>query len=396
MTAAIIDAKEVISTLEPMLVPEGTPQRDELDEMAMELVQKSAKLSAGMNADLSRGVTVLLRNMNCYYSNLIEGHDTHPVDIDRAMLKDFDSEPAKRDLQMEAKAHIAVQERLENDLYTQGIFTQQLISAIHADFYAELPDSLSVIEKQDGTTIDIIGGEYRTGDVKIGFHIPISAGAINRFMIRYFEVYGCMNRLRAIRNAGSAHHRLAWIHPFWDGNGRTTRLHTQYALDKVLGTHGLWSVSRGFARNVDKYKGHLQACDSTRQVDTDGRGYLSTKALISFNKFFLETAIDQVDFMSGLLDVTGLSERVMIWVGSKIAAGSFPVGSDAVFRILLTEGGISKADASALIGMSERSSRRKFAEWKQLRLVVEPNVRTMRIAFPARVAHYWFPGLFPE
>ena len=146
MTAAIIDAKEVTSTLEPMLVPEGTPQRDELDEMAMELVQKSAKLSAGMNADLSRGVTVLLRNMNCYYSNLIEGHDTHPVDIDRAMLKDFDSEPAKRDLQMEAKAHIAVQERLENDLYTQGIFTQQLISAIHADFYAELPDSLSVIE----------------------------------------------------------------------------------------------------------------------------------------------------------------------------------------------------------------------------------------------------------
>ncbi|ATX76945.1 Fic family protein [Reinekea forsetii] len=396
MTAAIIDAKEVISTLEPMLVTEGTPQRDELDEMAMELAQKSAKLSAGMNADLSRGVTVLLRNMNCYYSNLIEGHDTHPVDIDRAMLKDFDSEPAKRDLQMEAKAHIAVQERLENDLYTQGIFTQQLISAIHADFYAELPDSLSVIEKQDGTTIDIIGGEYRTGDVKIGFHIPISAGAINRFMIRYFEVYGCMNRLRAIRNAGSAHHRLAWIHPFWDGNGRTTRLHTQYALDKVLGTHGLWSVSRGFARNVDKYKGHLQACDSTRQVDTDGRGYLSTKALISFNKFFLETAIDQVDFMSGLLDVIGLSERVMIWVGSKIAAGSFPVGSDAVFRILLTEGGISKADASALIGMSERSSRRKFAEWKQLGLVVEPNVRTMRIAFPASVAHYWFPGLFPE
>ena len=156
------------------------------------------------------------------------------------------------------------------------------------------------------------------------------------------------------------------------------------------------SVSRGFARNVDKYKGHLQACDSTRQVDTDGRGYLSTKALISFNKFFLETAIDQVDFMSGLLDVTGLSERVMIWVGSKIAAGSFPVGSDAVFRILLTEGGISKADASALIGMSERSSRRKFAEWKQLGLVVEPNVRTMRIAFPASVAHYWFPGLFPE
>lgn len=44
--------------------------------------------------------------MNCYYSNLIEGHDTHPTDIERALKNDYSNDPRKRDLQLVAKAHI--------------------------------------------------------------------------------------------------------------------------------------------------------------------------------------------------------------------------------------------------------------------------------------------------
>src|SRR6185437_6654834 len=51
----------------------------------------------------------LMRAMNCYYSNLIEGHDTHPVDIERALKNDYSQDRRKRDLQIEAKAHIDVQ-----------------------------------------------------------------------------------------------------------------------------------------------------------------------------------------------------------------------------------------------------------------------------------------------
>jgi len=50
----------------------------------------------------------LVRSMNCYYNNLIEGHDTHSVAIDRALGNDFSPDPRQRDLQMEAKAHIEV------------------------------------------------------------------------------------------------------------------------------------------------------------------------------------------------------------------------------------------------------------------------------------------------
>ena len=51
--------------------------------------------------------------MNCYYSNLIEGHYTHPVDIERALKDEYSADPEKRDLQLEAKAHIKVQEWID-------------------------------------------------------------------------------------------------------------------------------------------------------------------------------------------------------------------------------------------------------------------------------------------
>jgi len=54
-----------------------------------------------------------VRSMNCYYSNLIEGHDTHPIDIDqRALKNDYSADPSKaRNLQLESQgAHIAVQQ----------------------------------------------------------------------------------------------------------------------------------------------------------------------------------------------------------------------------------------------------------------------------------------------
>ena len=36
--------------------------------------------------------------MNCYYSNLIEGHNTHPIDIQRALFGEQSRDPKKRDL----------------------------------------------------------------------------------------------------------------------------------------------------------------------------------------------------------------------------------------------------------------------------------------------------------
>ena len=59
--------------------------------------------------------------MNCYYSNLIEGHDTHPVDIERALKNDYSRDEKKRDLQLEAKAHIIVQQGIDTGALRGGL-----------------------------------------------------------------------------------------------------------------------------------------------------------------------------------------------------------------------------------------------------------------------------------
>jgi Fic family protein len=51
--------------------------------------------------------------MNCYYSSLIENHNTTLIDIERALKDDFAKEPEKRNLQLEAKAHIEVQAMID-------------------------------------------------------------------------------------------------------------------------------------------------------------------------------------------------------------------------------------------------------------------------------------------
>src|ERR1700694_437475 len=103
------DRGELVSLMEPLLIGEGSRHRGALTDLALELAQKSSGFRRSLPASLVTSLADLVRAMNCYYSNLIEGHDTHPIDIERALKNDYSNDPRKRDLQLEAKAHIAVQ-----------------------------------------------------------------------------------------------------------------------------------------------------------------------------------------------------------------------------------------------------------------------------------------------
>lgn len=84
--------------MEPMM---PTDPAGELDDLAIEVIRKSAGISAAVHPVTRRRVVELVRRMNSYYSNLIEGHNTHPVDIDRAMREDFSKDTAKRAKQLD-------------------------------------------------------------------------------------------------------------------------------------------------------------------------------------------------------------------------------------------------------------------------------------------------------
>jgi Fic family protein len=287
------DRGELVSLIEPLLVTESSRHRGALTDLALDLAQKSAGFRRSLPPALLASLADLVRAMNCYYSNLIEGHDTHPIDIERATKNDYSQDRKKRDLQLEAKAHIAVQQWIDKGgIPGHAAIRAGSIAEIHRLFCELLPEDLLWVE--DPATkerLRVIPGEFRRRDVRVGDHIAISPGALPRFLERFEQVYGNLGRADWIISTAAAHHRLLWMHPFIDGNGRVARLMTHAMLLGILDTGAVWSVARGLARNVQQYKILLANCDQPRRNDLDGRGTLSEEALAEFTRFFLPSAL---------------------------------------------------------------------------------------------------------
>ena len=104
---------DAVSQMEPMFPSKGAEQ---LADLAVDLVRNSAALGSHFRSHTREALVSLLRQMNSYYSNLIEGHNTHPIDIERAIRQEYLDEPAKRALQFESKAHVEVQQLIEDQL----------------------------------------------------------------------------------------------------------------------------------------------------------------------------------------------------------------------------------------------------------------------------------------
>ena len=388
-----------ISAMEPLFPQQ---RRAELSELSAELLLKIGRLSGQVHSPVVRAkLAVLLRWMNCYYSNLIEGHKTEPRSIERALRADYSDDPVKRDNQKLSYAHIQVEslmlERLQDA--SVAIYEPEFILWLHREFYQGLPASMRVAKTQSGESYPIVPGAYRDFMVDVGRHQPPHFENLPAYMSRFCEFYGGKqihetDRLIAI---AAAHHRLGWIHPFGDGNGRVMRLYSQAMLQRHrLDGAGLWSLSRGLARCRQRYYASLESADQTRQGDRDGRGNLTDRGLADFCVFFLETMLDQVNFMSERLDLPGLRTRIERYFQFEMAH----LSKDSEFlmpvvRALADEGEFSRARVQELTGRKETFCRRIIRLGLEEGLIESPGPKSaLRIAFPAKVLDGYFPKLY--
>ncbi|MFN2427667.1 MAG: Fic family protein [Candidatus Binatia bacterium] len=393
-----IDEGESLGLMEPMLISESSGRRGPLADLALEVAQKSARLRASLPSGVAAALAGLVRSMNCYYSNLIEGHDTHPIDIERALKADYSTDPSKRDLQREALAHVATQKWIDEGGLDGRAVTIEGLLDIHRRFCEMLPDEMLWVENPETRErIKVVPGEYRQRDVRVGRHIPVSAGAVPRFMKRFEEAYSRMGKVDTIIAAATAHHRFVWIHPFVDGNGRVVRLMSYAMLRESLDTGGVWSIARGLARSVDDYKQHLADCDLSRRNDLDGRGHLSEEALARLATYFLKTCLDQITFMESLVRPDELRRRMLVWAEEDVNAGRLPGKSGAILEAILYRGELPKGDVENLLGASERTGRRVYTALIDRGVVTTQGTHApLRLAFPATLAARWMPGLFPD
>ena len=380
--------------MEPLLPDD----RQELEDLATDLVAKANMLAGRLHPVMRASVGDLVRSMNCYYSNLIEGHNTLPIDIDRALNNDLAKEPERRNLQLEARAHIEVQRMIDRGEAPAPALSVDFIIWMHKNFCERLPDELLIVDHPTTKEkIKIVPGELRKDHVKVGFHIPPPPEDLPAFLKRLAEGYSSshLSKLRKIIGVAASHHRLAWIHPFLDGNGRVTRLFSHALLRELDVGSELWAVSRGLARRVADYKANLQAADEPRRGDLDGRGNLTMAGLIGFCKFFLTTCVDQIDFMAGLLEPQELLRRMEIWTEEETRAKRLPKGSWPLLREAVMAGEYARGSASALTGYEERQARTVLNALIDKGYLVSPTTRSpVKLGFPTAVVDRWFPRLY--
>ena len=156
-------------------------------------------------------------------------------------------------------------------------------------------------------------------------------------------------------------------------------------------------IARGLARNETQYKALLTTCDAQRRNDLDGRGNLSEEALAEFTRFFLETCIDQVKFMEELVAPDKLRNRIFAWANEEIKAKTFLPQSLTILERLLYQGELAREEITTMFDVTPRQARRYVEALTDLGVLVSETTRApYHLAFPAKLASQWMPGLFPE
>ena len=378
---------------EPLL---PTQKLGELSEITRRIFEKSSELKGSASPQARAALREIVRSMNSYYSNRIEGQSTHPVNIERALRRDFSDKPDVAKRQRVALAHIEAERELEEIVTTEaGALSSSFLKKAHESLYRRLPES----DRLTGDGRIIIPGSLRTHDVTVGRHQPPAWESIPRFLKRMDDVYGGLKGVDAvIYTVAAAHHRMAWTHPFEDGNGRAVRLQTHCALHLMSG--GLWSANRGLARYRDRYYEMLDNADSARQGDLDGRGNLSEKMFWAWCRYFLELCEDQVNFMASMLDLSKLKDRIRAYLLVRGATeGITEYREEALLPLhtIAAVGAVSRGEFIRMTGLEERTARKVISRFTKDGLLKSDGHRSeLSIGFPLSSLNILFPNLYPE
>ena len=376
---------------EPLL-----PQRrlEEFRARTRGVIEQSVGLSRNAHPATIATLRELVREMNSYYSNRIEGQSTHPLNIERALRQDFSDKPDVAKLQRLALAHIEAERELEQRVAAGNVaLTSEFLRQAHEALYRRLSPADRTTD--EGRLIE--PGAWRQEQVAVGRHEPPLWSAVPAFLKRLDDVYGSAGSLDdTLIRIAAAHHRTAWVHPFLDGNGRAVRLQTHCALWPL--SAGLWSMSRGLARNRDKYYLMLDAADNHRQGDLDGRGNLSEKLLGEWCDWFISVTEDQVSFMRRMLNLDEMKARIiaLITFRSQFDKGIRVEAALPLFHLFLA-GPTPRGEFQQMTGLGERTARSLLSRLIETGLVTSKgHTSPVQMAFPLDALQFLLPELYPE
>ena len=393
-------ATNALGPMEPMTVSADAAGGHELVERAAELMKTAPRLHAALRPRTAEALADVVAEMNCYYSNLIENETTRPADIRRAMAKHFSADAKKRILQLKAAAHIrtgALMRKAVPNKETR-IFDSVFIRELHKRFLQDLPEEARISEGDDGRRAVNVPGAWRGDNVAAGRHVPPDYEDVPRLMQRFTEAYGGVRGpLDRILDIGASHHRLVWIHPFLDGNGRVARLHSDAIFVREgLNDAGLWSLSRGLARTHDRYKRLLAEADEPRRGNLDGRGTLTHAGLLAFSAYFVDQAIDQISFMESVVRPRELAANIRAYLGWRRDRHGLHSGAVPAVMAVLDNDEMPRGAVAAATGLAESQGRTVLRALMADGLLRSDTPKgPVRLALPVHALPMVLPNLYP-
>lgn len=381
--------------LNPIL-PDALPQA--MLDRAEALIPKTAFLAGSLAPETAMRLGKLLRVTNTYYSNLIEGQYTEPAAMQRAQNAPKRERRLLRDL---AILHMDVQLVFERALRRhpadfKSMFSPDLISTIHYRLFNGTDEESRRLS--DGRVFE--PGVLRSApdeEVVVGNHLAPAAAVVESMLKHLQWGFGMVQDPRKrIIAALANHHRLAFVHPFLDGNGRVARMVTHLQLVQLGLKPNLWSLSRGLARRHQDYYSALTLADRQREGDLDGRGQLSQKHYFAFIEFMLDVCHDQVDYMTEALDRGKMRERVLrtFMTNERLLEAGIRPGTAPAVLALLAQGSLPRAEFKTFTGLQDRLATDELGRLIKLGIVHSPTPKS-RILEPGLPA--WFAqGVFPD
>jgi len=385
------------SWLDPIL-PDALPPS--IIALADALPRKTQFLAGRLPPETAARLRRLLQITNTYYSNLIEGQYTEPADMQKAQAAPVKDRKRLKSLAVD---QMAVQALFERTLSQRGpfpwsaMFAPELISTAHDRLFRGASDAERTLS--DGSVMQPGALRSITGqNVVVGNHDAPHASTVDG-MLRHLQAgFGRQtDPRRQLVSSLAYHHRLAWVHPFADGNGRVARLITHLQLVQLGLEPTLWSLSRGLARQHQDYYSALTMADRPREGDLDGRGQLSQRRYFEFIELMLQVCHDQVDYMTAAVDPSKLRERVIRafrFNEKLLQQGIRPESAPAIIA-LITQGSLPRNEIKTFTGLTPRPAIDELSRLIKVGLVESrtPKSRIVTPGLPAWFAQDIFPDL---
>ena len=386
-------SQESITAMEPMQFYSRSKYKDSLTEIASKLIEESKNFQDSVPIGLRKPLVEFTRELNSYYSNLIEGHKTRLIEIEQALKYPNEYEKGKIPDNDVVLAHIDLQKWIDNGNLKGCATTVNNIKAIHRKFFEYLPEEALTIKYDNSNKVEImIPGEFRNSFAHVGEFIAIKPDSIPEFMRRFDQVYSNLDKMNSLISIAVAHHRFLLIHPFPDGNGRVARLLTQKMLQDSLKIEPIWSLSRGLSLKKREYFSLLNQCNSIRRGGSDGTGNLSEEAMHKITNFFFDVCLSQIHFVKENIEPKLLFKRIKQWCNEE----NLPKMSFCVLKTLANEGRLKKSKIKEKIKFSKGQYKKTIAALQDEGVVISEHKNgPFELKITYSIAQNWIPKLVP-